>query len=101
MQSTNVFAPKPEYLPLLVWPPAYPALWASVTQLTNIDIDAVPSLLNPVLLCITTLSIFWICWRVTGSSTVACVVATVNAFVPGSMIVYGHAWSETLFIHCC
>jgi len=98
MQSSNVIASKPEYLPLLIWPPAYPALWASVTQLTNVDIDAVPSLLNPVLLCITTLSIFWVCWRVTGSSTIACIVATVNAFVPGSMIVYGHAWSETLFI---
>jgi hypothetical protein len=98
MQSTNVLALKPEYQPLLIWPPAYPFLWASVVQLTHVDIDEVPSLLNPVLLCITTLSVFWVCRMVTGSSTIACVMATVNAFVPGSMIVYGHAWSETLFI---
>ncbi len=98
MQSTNVMAEVPERQPLLVWPPVYPALWASVAHLTNVDIDEVPFLLNPVLLCITTLCVFWICWMVTGSSTVACIVATVNAFVPSSMIVYGHAWSETLFI---
>ncbi len=98
MQSTNVAAQIPEHQPLLVWPPAYPALWASVAHLSNVEIDEVPSLLNPVLLCITTLSIFWICWMVTGSSTIACIVAIVNAFVPASMIVYGHAWSETLFI---
>lgn len=98
MQSTNVMAQTPERQPLLVWPPAYPALWASVAHLSHVDIDEVPSLLNPVLLCMTTLCVFWICWMVTGNSTIACIVATVNAFVPSSMIVYGHAWSETLFI---
>ena len=98
MQSTNVMAQVPERQPLLVWPSAYPALWASAAHLTHVNIDEVPSLFNPVLLCITTLSVFWICWMVTGSSTIACIVAIVNAFVPSSMIVYGHAWSETLFI---
>lgn len=98
MQSTNVMAQIPERQPLLVWPPVYPALWASVTHLSNTDIDKVPSFLNPVLLSITTLSIFWICWMVTGRLAIACVVSIVSAFVPTSMIVYGHAWSETITI---
>lgn len=98
MQATNVMAQVPERQPLLVWPPAYPALWASVASLGNVDIDEAPSLFNPVLLSLTTLSIFWVGWMVTGRSAIACVVAAVSAFVPSSMIVYGHAWSETLFI---
>ncbi len=98
MQATNVMTQVPERQPLLVWPPAYPALWASVASQGNADIDNVPSLLNPVLLGLTTLSIFWVCWMVTARTSVACVVAIVSAFVPSSMIVYGHAWSETIFI---
>lgn len=100
MQSSNVAARAPELQPLLNWPPAYPALWASIVSLghTHIDIDDVPSLLNPVLLALTTLTLFWIGWKVTGRSAIAGVVAMVNAFTPASMIVYGHAWSETLFI---
>lgn len=97
MQVTNVMTQMPEHQPLLGWPPAYPALWASVASL-GADIDDVPSLLNPVLLSLATLSIFWVCWTVTGRSSTACVVAIVSAFVPSSMIVYGHAWSETIFI---
>ena len=98
MQSTNVNTQEPERKPLLVWPPAYPALWASTTSLNNINIDETPSLLNPVLLVLTTLSIFWIGWLITGKPTIACLMATINAFTPTSMIVFGHAWSETLFI---
>lgn len=98
MQATNVMALAPERQPLLVWPPAYPALWASVAHLSNADIDKVPSLLNPVLLSITTLSIFWVCWMVTSRLVIACVVSIVSTFAPTSMIVYGHAWSETIFI---
>lgn len=98
MQSTNVTTHAPERQPLVGWPPAYAALWATVASLGIADIDEVPSLLNPVLLAITTLSIFWVCWIVTGRTIIACVVASVSAFVPPSMIIYGHAWSETLFI---
>lgn len=98
MQATNVTAQVPERQPLLVWPPAYPALWATVAGLGNVDIDEVPSLLNPILLAISISIIFWVGWMVTGRSAIACVVAAVSAFVPSSMIVYGHAWSETLFI---
>lgn len=98
MQSTNVATPAPELQPLLNWPPAYPALWALIVSLGHTNIDDVPSLLNPVLLALTTLTIFWICWKVTGRAAIAGVVAIVNAFTPASMIVYGHAWSETLFI---
>lgn len=98
MQVTNVMTQAPERQPLLVWPPAYPALWASVASLGNADIDDVPSLLNPVLLGITTLTIFWVCWMITGRLVIACIVAIMSAFAPPSMIVYGHAWSETLFI---
>jgi 4-amino-4-deoxy-L-arabinose transferase-like glycosyltransferase len=98
MQSSNVMSQSPVLLPLLNWPPAYPALWASVVSLGSVNIDDAPSLLNPVLLVLTTLTIFWICWKVTGNSALACAVAIVNAFTPTSMIVYGHAWSETLFI---
>ena len=82
----------------LLWPSGYPALWASVARLGNIPIDDVPSLLNPVLLGITTLTIFWIGCLVTGQPVIAFVVATVSAFVPSNMIVFGHAWSETAFI---
>lgn len=98
MQSSNVMAETPERQPLLVWPPAYPALWASAASLSGASIDNTPSLLNPALLAFTTLIIFWICWMVTGRSSVACIVAIVSGFVPTSMIVYGHAWSETIFI---
>jgi 4-amino-4-deoxy-L-arabinose transferase-like glycosyltransferase len=98
MQVTNVLAQQPEFQPLLGWPPAYPVLWASVASVGNADIDNVPSLLNPVLLGLTTLIIFWIGWMVTGRSAIACIVAIASAFAPPSMIVYGHAWSETLFI---
>jgi hypothetical protein len=98
MQSSNVITQAPERQPLVVWPPAYPALWAMTAGLSCDSIDEIPSLLNPVLLVITTLAIFWICWRVTGRSAIACIVAIVSAFVPSSMIVYGHAWSETVFI---
>jgi hypothetical protein len=98
MQATNVMAETPEFQPLLVWPPAYPALWASVMSLGDGSVDDVPSLLNPALLTLTTLAIFWVCWMVTGRSAIAAVMAIVNAFTPTNMIVYGHAWSETLFI---
>ena len=59
MQTTNVTMQAPERQPLLGWPPAYAALWASVASMGNADIDDVPSLLNPTLLVITILSIFW------------------------------------------
>jgi 4-amino-4-deoxy-L-arabinose transferase-like glycosyltransferase len=98
MQATNVFAPVPELQPLVHWPPAYPALWAAALSLGNGDIDKVSSWLNPLLLMFTSLSIFWICRMVTGSALIAGAMALVNAFTPMSMIVYGHAWSETLFI---
>jgi 4-amino-4-deoxy-L-arabinose transferase-like glycosyltransferase len=98
MQASNVMAPTPVLQPLLNWPPAYPALWASVMRFGDVNIDEAPSLLNPVLLTLTTLTIFWTCWRVTGRAAIACIIASVNAFAPPSMIVYGHAWSETLFI---
>jgi len=98
MQSSNVAAQTPELRPLLNWPPAYPALWASALGLANGNVDDVPALLNPALLALTTLAIFWICWRTTGNSVVAGVLAAVNAFTPTNMIVYGHAWSETLFM---
>lgn len=98
MQATNVFSPVPEFQPLVHWPPAYPALWAATLSLGSGDIDKVSSLLNPMLLAITSLSIFWICWMVTGRAVIAGIMGIVNAFTPMSMIVYGHAWSETLFI---
>ncbi|WP_411885146.1 hypothetical protein [Polaromonas sp. YR568] len=100
MQSTNVELPPPApaYVPLLNWPPAYPALWASVMSVGHIDIDDVPALLNPVLLVLATLTIFWVGWMVTGNPAIAAVMALVNACTPGNLIVYGHAWSETLFI---
>lgn len=98
MQSSNVAAQTPELRPLLNWPPAYPALWASALGLANANVDDVPSLLNPFLLALTTLTIFWICWRVSGKPAVAAVVAAMNACTPTHMIVYGHAWSETLFM---
>ncbi|MEO8020999.1 hypothetical protein [Polaromonas sp.] len=98
MQSSNVTAQAPKLRPLLNWPPAYPALWASTLSLANGNVDDVPALLNPVLLGLTTLAIFGICHMVTGNSMTAGALATVNAFTPTSMIVYGHAWSETLFI---
>jgi len=98
MQSSNVAALAPQSVPLLNWPPAYPALWALFASAANGKVDEVPSLLNPMLLILTTLTIFWVGKMVTGRSTVAAVVALVNAFTPGNMVVYGHAWSETLFI---
>lgn len=98
MQSSNVSAQAPELQPLLNWPPAYPALWASALGLADGNVDDVPSLVNPTLLALTTLVIFWICWRTTGNPVVAGVIAAVNAFTPTNMIVYGHAWSETLFM---
>lgn len=98
LQSSNVSAPQPELQPLLNWPPGYPALWASGMGLAHGAVDDVPSLLNPALLALTTLVLFWICWRTTGNAVVACIIAAVNAFTPTNMIVYGHAWSETLFM---
>lgn len=98
MQATNVSSLMPELKPLVHWPPAYPALWAAALSLGGGDIDKVSAVLNPILLAITSLSIFWICWMVTGRAVIAGILAVVNAFTPMSMIVYGHAWSETLFI---
>jgi 4-amino-4-deoxy-L-arabinose transferase-like glycosyltransferase len=98
MQSSNVMAKAPEFQPLLNWPPAYPALWASALGLAKGNVDDVPALLNPILLALTTLVIFWICWRTTGNPVVAGVIAAVNAFTPTNRSVYGHAWSETLFM---
>ncbi|CAN7550399.1 hypothetical protein [Polaromonas sp. LjRoot131] len=98
MQSSNVSAQAPELRPLLNWPPAYPALWASALGLANGNVDDVPSLLSPALLVLTTLVIFWIGWRSTGNPVVAGVMAAVNAFTPTNMIIFGHAWSETLFM---
>jgi 4-amino-4-deoxy-L-arabinose transferase-like glycosyltransferase len=98
MQATNVMEPVPERQPLTVWPPGYPALWALVASLGSVDIDDVSSLLNPALLGITTLIIFWIGWVVSGRLAAAFTVASVSAFAPPIMGVYGHAWSETVFI---
>jgi hypothetical protein len=98
IQTTNVDTPSPEFTPLLVWPPGYPALWALVAKLGSLDIDSVPSLLNPILLGITTLAVFWIAWMVSRRLCVAFLIAAVNACVPTSLLIYGHAWSETLFV---
>lgn len=98
MQATNVLAMSPEHQPFLLWPSGYPALWATVARFGNIPIDDVPSLLNPVLLGISTLTLFWIVCLVTGKPVIAFIVATASAFVPSNMIVFGHAWSETAFI---
>jgi hypothetical protein len=98
MQSTNVTAQRPERQPLLGWPPAYPALWASAAMMSGTNIDDTPSLLGPALLVANTLAMFWVCWMVTRKAAVACIVSVVNASAPTSLIVFGHAWSETLFI---
>lgn len=98
LQATNVLAKNPEFTPFVLWPPGYPALWASVSHFGSVPIDEVPFLLNPFLFSISTLIIFWTSFLVTERSNVAFLVATVSAFVPSSMIVFGHAWSETAFI---
>jgi uncharacterized membrane protein len=98
MQTTNVVVPIPAREPLLHWPPGYPALWAWGEALGAGDFDHVPALFNPVLLGATTLALFCIAWQVSGSLIAASVIAAVNAFEPSSMVIFGHAWSETLFI---
>lgn len=98
MRATNVMAPAPELQPLVVWPPAYAALWASATGLDPENVDDTPAWLNAVLLGLTALAMFWICRMVTGKPGIAAVVAAVTALAPTTVLVYGHAWSETLFI---
>ena len=98
MEVTNVASEIPERIPSLQWPPAYPALWAIVELITGLNIDQVPIILTPALLSITTLAMFWICLTLTGRPAVASAVAVSSMFTPSSMAVFGHAWSETLFI---
>lgn len=98
MQATNVSAELPERVPSLQWPPAYPALWALMAFVSGADIDAIPAALNLVLLAITSLSLFWIGLQVSGRPGIAAIAPIANAFFPANMAVFGHAWSETLFI---
>lgn len=96
--ATNVISESPTYLPMVVWPPGYSSLWAFASYALNISIDQVPRVLVPTLLGITTLCIFYIAMMMTGRPAIAGAVATLNAFTPTSMAVFGHAWSETLAI---
>ncbi|WP_341909233.1 hypothetical protein [Polaromonas sp. YR568] len=99
IQSSNVTTLAPVLEPFLNWPPAYPALWAVWAAVTGAgSIDAVPVQLNLVLLAISTLAVFWLGWMVTGQPLSAALLATVSGLVPTHLIVYGHAWSEALFI---
>ena len=100
LTASNVHSETPERVPLLQWPPSYPALWAVATFASAADIDRVPSILTPLLLGITVLSMFWAVALLTGRPAIACLLATVGAFTPSSMAVFGHARSETLFLPC-
>ncbi len=98
MKVTNVVSETPVRIPSAQWPPAYPALWASFTLIPGLDIDHAPLILNPILLCITVLAMFWACLTLTGRPAIASIVTASSMFTPSSMAVFGHAWSETLFI---
>lgn len=99
--ATNVISNTPVHLPLAVWPPGYSSLWALTSFGFGLDIDAVPRILVPTLLAITTLSIFWIVMLMSGKPGVAGALAALHAFTPTSLAVFGHAWSETLSLPLC
>ena len=98
MLVTNVGADSPQLVPSLQWPPAYPALWAFAAFVSAAGVDSIPSVLNLALLAFTTLCLYWIGLRVSGRPCVAAIAAVAVAFFPTSAVVFGHAWSETLFI---
>jgi hypothetical protein len=99
--ATNVISEAPMYVSMAVWPPGYSSLWAITSFAFGLDIDAVPRILVPILLGITTLCLFWIVMMMIGKPIIAGVMATVHAFTPTSMAVFGHAWSETLALPLC
>jgi hypothetical protein len=99
--ATNVISETPMYISMAVWPPGYSSLWAITSFAFGLDIDAVPRILVPILLGITTLCLFWIVMMMIGKPIIAGVVATLHAFTPTSMAVFGHAWSETLSLPLC
>lgn len=98
LSATNVWGETPAHISLLQWPPGYPALWAAVVALTGLGIDVAPRLLNPLLLATTALALFWAALLLSGRPVVATLVSIAHASTPSSMAVFGHAWSETLFL---
>lgn len=98
LMATNTLAEVPEHIPFVVWPPAYPTLWAGMAHVLDLNIDRIPILLAPVLLGLTVLCMYWTALMLSGKPVVASLVAAVSAFSPSIMAVYGYAWSEGLFV---
>lgn len=98
LMATNTYAASPEHIPFVVWPPAYPALWAASANMFGLDFEHTPALLAPILLGLTVLSLFWAALLLTGKPVVAGLVAVLNVLSPSIMAAFGHAWSETLFV---
>lgn len=98
LQVTNVSTEAPERLTSLQWPPAYPALWAFLALISGLEIDQVPIFLTPVLLGLTTFATFWVVLLLTRRPLIAFVITIAAMLTPSNMAVFGHAWSETLFI---
>src|SRR6185295_2062343 len=95
---SNLVSETPESISLVKWPPLYPAVWASAATLSSGGFDGAILGLQLMLLAMTTLTFFWAGMVVTGSLPVAAVLTLLNACLPSTQLIFGYAWSETLFM---
>ena len=98
MQVTNTAARAPERLPSLQWPPGYSGLWAGASRILGSDLDRTPAILNQILLMVSAAGLFWICLISSGSGGVAGIATLACMSTPAIMAVFGHAWSEPLYL---
>ena len=96
--ATNVATENPAQVPITVWPPAFSVLWAAISLVTHLQLDAIPQIMVPVLLGLTVVSVFTIAIILTNNPLASGAIAIASMFTPAVMAVYGHAWSETLSI---
>lgn len=97
-QATNVFSASPSSIPLLQWPPLYPALWATASLLSNHNLDTAIPFLNWGLLAITSLLFYLGSLQANARPHIAACLTILHGSVLPVMVVFGSAWSETLFI---
>jgi hypothetical protein len=95
---SNIESEMPASVPNAVWPPLYPLSWALVKAVSGASIDQAASLLAFLLGAVTALGVFIAGLRCTGQAWLSAGVTVLHACMLPIIVVFGHAWSETVFL---
>lgn len=95
--TTNTVDTTTQFFPVFLWPPAYPALWATLAS-SGIDIDIVPKVLTPLFYIATLVLVYLIGAKLAKSKPAGAIATFLYVAFPSGLAIFNFAWSETLFI---